>query len=612
MIHPKVQFGVLGCSRVAQKGMLPAMLDSQSAELAMVGSRSPEKAKEVAKQFKCDSWGTYEEVINNKDIDVVYISLPNALHEEWVVKAARAGKHVICEKPAAISYAAAKRMVEAAKENKVRLLEGFMFRYHPQHAKVETLIREGVLGKLLRFEGCFGYSMPERGSNIMNKDLVGGSFYASAPYPVYASRMIFGEEPESVLCNLTIDPESGVDVRTDMVLHYPGGKSAFASSLFGSYFQSTYSVLGSKAHVRMARAYAVPRDMKTKIFLDADDEVQEFVIEPADHFRLMLDDFCEKILKGDAGTKNYEGDLLAQARVFEAARLSDKEKRTVKISEIDGRSDAAPAAQHTPPATNALPQKKYSRILLTGGSGNLGRAITRSGIFPNITAPPHEEIDITDEGAVTHLFETREPDAVIHCAALVRMAECEKNPQLAIKTNIVGTYNLVKEILKKEQEGRSIRFIYISTDGVYAGTKGDYSENDETIPYNTYGWTKLGGECVVRTLPNFCIIRTSFFDPKNIPFDTSATDMYSSKMPVDDLPQAIATMLKSNFVGTINVGGERKSHYERYREFKPSIKPCTFEDVAKNLHFNMAKDASLNVALWNKIVGERNNHAPRE
>lgn len=612
MTPPKLQFGVLGCSRVAQKGMLPAMLDSQFAELAMVGSRSPEKAEEVAKQFRCDSWGTYEDVINSKDIDVVYISLPNALHEEWAVRAARAGKHVICEKPAAVSYTAAKRMVGAAKENKVRLLEGFMFRYHPQHAKVAELIREGVLGKLLRFEGCFGYSMPERDSNIMNRDLGGGSFYASAPYPVYASRMLFGEEPESVLCNLTIDPESGVDVRTDMVLHYPGGKSAFASSLFGSYFQSTYSVLGTKAHVRMARAYAVPRNMETRIFLDTNDEVREFVIEPADHFRLMLDDFCGEILKGGAGTKNYEGDLLAQARVFEAARLSNREKRIVKISEIDGRSDSAPATRYAPPTANVPSPKKYHRILLTGGSGNLGRAMARSGIFHDMVAPLHEVLDITDEGAVARFFETQEPDAVIHCAALVRMAECEKNPLLAIKTNIVGTYNLMKEVLKKEQAGRSIRFIYISTDGVYAGTKGDYSEEDETIPYNTYGWTKLGGECVVRTLPNFCIIRTSFFDPGNIPFDTAATDMYSSKMPVDDLPQAIATMLGNSFVGTVNIGGERKSHYERYREFKPSIRPCTFEDVAKNLKFNMAKDASLNVALWKKIVGELDNHAPRE
>lgn len=329
-----VSFGVLGCSRVALKGVLPAMRDSHAAKLARVGSRTPEKAKEAAERFGCASWGTYEDVIADKRIDAVYISLPNVLHEEWAVKAANAGKHVLCEKPSAISYGAAKNMIAAAEKNNVRLLEGFMFWYHPQHTRVKELIAEGVLGELLRFDGCFGYPMPERESNRMKRELGGGSFYDAMPYPVYASRMIFGEEPESVFCNLDRDPESGVDVRADILLRYPAGKSAFASSIFGCYFQSTYSILGSKAQVRMGRAYAVPRDMGTRIFLDADDITQEIRVEPADHFGLMLDDFCEEVLKGVAGAKRYEEDLLAQARVLEAARLSDKEKRAVDIIEI--------------------------------------------------------------------------------------------------------------------------------------------------------------------------------------------------------------------------------------------------------------------------------------
>ncbi|MDP2704167.1 MAG: Gfo/Idh/MocA family oxidoreductase [bacterium] len=329
-----MKFGIIGCSRVAQKGMIPAICGSSIAELAMIGSRDKEKAKETASRFHCGTFGTYEDVINNKDIDVVYVSLPNSMHEEWSIKAANAGKHVICEKPAAISYASARKMVQAAKDNNVRLLEGYMFRYHPQHAKVKSLIREGVLGELVRFEGVLGYPMPEKGSTMMQKELAGGSLQGSAGYPVSASRMIFEEEPISIFCRLEIDPESGVDVKTDILLEYSNKKSAFASSIFGSYFQSTYNVLGTKACVKMGRAYAVPRDMGTKIFLDIDDKVEETVIEPADHFRIMLDDFCGEILKGAKSVKKYEDELLAQARVLEAARLSDKEKRIVKISEI--------------------------------------------------------------------------------------------------------------------------------------------------------------------------------------------------------------------------------------------------------------------------------------
>ena len=332
----KIRFGVIGCSRVAERGMIPAICDSDLAELVIIGKQNDEeeKTKTETVQPYCAVWGTYDEIINSKDVDAVYVSLPNALHEEWTIKAAEKGKHVLCEKPAALSYASAQRMVAAARKSKARLIEGLMFRYHPQNVKVMEWIKEGVLGGLLRFESCFAFAMPDRASNAMNKNLGGGSFNDQGPYGVATSRMVFGEEPVSVLCSMKTDVESGVDVMADMVLYYPNEKIAFSSTLFGSYYQSTYSVLSTKAHVRMARAYAVPRDMKTKIFLDADDEVQEFVIEPADHFRLMVDDFVGEILKGEWSRKDFEGDLLAQARVLEAARVSAREQRIVHLSEI--------------------------------------------------------------------------------------------------------------------------------------------------------------------------------------------------------------------------------------------------------------------------------------
>ena len=146
--------------------------------------------------------------------------------------------------------------------------------------------------------------------------------------------MIFQEEPESIFCKFEFDAETEVTVRADMILNYSKGKTAFGSSIFGSYYQSTYSVLGTKANVRMGRAYAVPRDSETKIFLEANDTVEEITVPPADHFRIMVDDFCEEILRGDHGTRNYEEDLLAQARVFEAAKISAAEKRLVTLSEV--------------------------------------------------------------------------------------------------------------------------------------------------------------------------------------------------------------------------------------------------------------------------------------
>ncbi|KKW12636.1 MAG: hypothetical protein UY51_C0002G0001, partial [Candidatus Jorgensenbacteria bacterium GW2011_GWB1_49_9] len=264
----------------------------------------------------------------------VYVSLPNALHEEWSVKAANAGKHVYCEKPAGTSYAAAKSMVEAAKANRVRLIEGLMFRYHPQNARVKELIRNGALGEVLKFDGSFGYAMPGREESQMKRESQGGSLHACGVYPVAASRIVFGEEPMSVFCTLKIDEASGVDLEAHLLLKYSSERTAFVSSLFGSYYESTYSVLGTKARVRLPRAYAVPRDMETKMFFDADDRVTETVFPPADHFKLLLDDFCGEILKGKESAIDYEGDLLAQAKVIEAARISAEKGCPVNISKI--------------------------------------------------------------------------------------------------------------------------------------------------------------------------------------------------------------------------------------------------------------------------------------
>jgi len=168
----KIKFGILGCSRIAVKRMMPAIVNSEYAKLVAVGSRDLNKAKEVALRFRVNNYGAYEDILINKEIQAIYISLPNSLHEEWAIKACEAGKHVICEKPAGISYAAAKRMVDAAKKNNIRLMEGLMFRYHPQQLKVKELIREGTLGELIKFDGCLGFTSRKKMTLQCEKNLL--------------------------------------------------------------------------------------------------------------------------------------------------------------------------------------------------------------------------------------------------------------------------------------------------------------------------------------------------------------------------------------------------------------------------------------------------------
>ena len=242
------------------------------------------------------------------------------------------------------------------------------------------------------------------------------------------------------------------------------------------------------------------------------------------------------------------------------------------------------------------------KILLTGASGKLGQAIIRSELFSNLLIPSHQEVDITHPDTLENFFLHHPIEGVIHCAALSKVADCQINPLKAMHVNSIGTSHLVSAIIKKEiRDSKTIRMIHISTDGVYRGTQGLYSEHSETIPSSTYGWTKLGAETSVRLLSNFCIIRTSFFDPTSIPFDTAPIDQFSSKLPIQDLVQATSFLLNHSFVGVINVGNPRQSQYERYKQFKPSIQPCTFKDIQKKSSGILMQDASMDCTLWNSL-----------
>jgi dTDP-4-dehydrorhamnose reductase len=245
---------------------------------------------------------------------------------------------------------------------------------------------------------------------------------------------------------------------------------------------------------------------------------------------------------------------------------------------------------------------KYKKMLLTGGSGRLGQAILSSGCFGEIMTPSRQVLDITRPLTIAKFFEKNDIDAVIHCAAVSNTAECEKDLGRAIDINIAGTSNLVTEVMREEAaRKREVRFLYISTDGVYPGTRGHYSELSAAMPYNRYGWTKLGGECSVNLLPDHCVIRTSFFDPERIPFDFSATDSYSSKVPIAYLAGAISIMLNSGFIGTINIGSGRISDYDLYRKYKPRLVATTLRDMMNKIHFDKAKDLSLDSSAWRKI-----------
>ena len=328
-MRKKIKFGIIGCSRVAARRIIPAIKSSKHADLATIGSRNPEKAEEHSKKFRCKNFGTYEDVLKS-DVDAVYISLPSSLHEIWVILAAKNGKHIICEKSATTSLKSAENMVNTCRKNKVRLMEGFSFKFHPQHTKVKEAIKKKVLGNLYTFYGKFFLPIPKSNDIRLNKNLGGGVLNDAGCYPIYASRMFFEEEPIEAIGNLIFDKKHKVDIRANAILKYTNGKIGLVSASYDVEYQSMYELSGSKAVISTGRAYSVPKDYSPNILIKSKDKIKSIKIEPTNQSILMIDYFC-RVLKNKGDGFGLEEDLVKQAKVMEAIRISSKKNKCIKI-----------------------------------------------------------------------------------------------------------------------------------------------------------------------------------------------------------------------------------------------------------------------------------------
>ena len=339
-MNSKIRFGIIGCSRIAKRSVIPAIIKSEFAEIEIIGSRSLDKAKTFSNEFNSKKFGTYEDVISDDSVDAVYISTPIGTHEEWVIKAASAGKHILCEKSSTTSFESAKKMTKHCKQNNVRIMEGFVFVFHPQHAKVADLIQNNKIGDLVSFNGSFGFPAFPEGDIRYDSKLGGGFLNDSGCYPINASRMIFGGEPIGVSCNLSIDTKTGVDVSGTSHMIYENEKTASITYCNGSYYQSKYKVWGTEGIISLERAYSVPPDFKTNVNVQYSTEnnwesrkSDNYQIDATDHFTKMIDAFYLAVSR--THQFNFEEELVNQAKVMEAHRISSNEKRFVRLDEIN-------------------------------------------------------------------------------------------------------------------------------------------------------------------------------------------------------------------------------------------------------------------------------------
>ena len=226
-----LRWGILSTANIATGKVVPGIQRADRCEIVAIASRDIDTARRVAGRLGIPrAHGSYEALLADPDVDAVYIPLPNHLHAEWTIAAARAGKHVLCEKPLAMTTADAERMIEAARAAGVHLMEAFMYRHHPSWVAVRELVASGRIGPLRAVQTWFSFYNDDP-ANIRNiLEYGGGALFDIGCYAINLSRMLFEGEPTRVSGAIQRDPTCGVDILTSAILEFDEGIASFTCS----------------------------------------------------------------------------------------------------------------------------------------------------------------------------------------------------------------------------------------------------------------------------------------------------------------------------------------------------------------------------------------------
>ncbi len=306
----RIRIGILGCSDIARRRFVPALQKAGNASLSVVASRDPEKAKSWYPAADYDT-AHYDDLLAGDKTELVYISLPNHLHEEWVMKALEHGKHVICEKPLALSPGSVKRLTAYAGQKGLLLYENIMYLHHPQHRMVKDMIASGVIGKIRELRTSFGFLLQDREGFRMKPAEGGGAFLDQARYPLSAA--LFFLEGSDYRFNGRAFFRNGLNVAMTASA-VTDRKERFLFSIgFEQQYECWYEIVGEQGRLRVDRAYTTPADLANTIQLTTGGVSSVVSVPPADHFTLMLEKVCDRILQeGDHSVLYRAADRLAQ------------------------------------------------------------------------------------------------------------------------------------------------------------------------------------------------------------------------------------------------------------------------------------------------------------
>ncbi len=297
----KIRFGVLSTANIGVKKVIPAMQKGELTTVTAIASRDPAKARQAAALLGIPTaYGSYEELLADPDIDAVYNPLPNHLHVPLTVKAAEAGKHVLCEKPISLTVEEARGLIDVRARTGVKISEAFMIRSAPQWLRMRELIAQGRIGRLLAVHAHFSYFNTDP-ANIRNlPEMGGGGIYDIGCYCIQSARMAFDQEPTRVVALVERDPGMRTDRLASAILDFPAGQAIFTCSTQMIPYQRVH-FFGARGRIEIEVPFNAPNDRPTRLFIDATGELNWSGIatesfSTSDQYTLQGDAFARAIL----------------------------------------------------------------------------------------------------------------------------------------------------------------------------------------------------------------------------------------------------------------------------------------------------------------------------
>ncbi len=325
-----VRWGVLGVANIAKRAVIPAIQRSHNGRLDAIASRTPSRAEAAARELGISrGHGSYEALLDDPDVQAVYIPLPNSLHREWTVRCAEAGKHVLCEKPLGLSAGECDEMIAACRQHGVVLMEAFMYRFHPRTERVAQMATSGDLGEVRLVRAAFTFQIREPRTNIrFRPDLGGGALYDVGCYAVNVSRMIL-DEPEEVFACGRIGA-SGVDEQVGAMLRFTDGRLALLDCGLTLPRREDYEVVGSEARLSVPNAF-LPGTADAEIHVTRGDERTTHTVPGTDQYQRMVEHFCDAVASGAPVSFSPE-DAIRNLRVIGALLVSLRSGRPEPVT----------------------------------------------------------------------------------------------------------------------------------------------------------------------------------------------------------------------------------------------------------------------------------------